>query len=159
MKKTRSSGTTISCSSNCLENIGNCFNFIWIKTSRNADWTYLIMKVRQMRANIYINGKDREKRTNERTNDAKIHDWIEYDSRKWRKPVFPARQSAVPAIFRKYRELLSTIFYVNKNENKKISQLRPMKVWKNGAFRHISVFFGWKRKFLKNWTGSYFEHC
>ena len=34
---------------------------------QDADWTYLIMKVRQMRANLDINRKDREKRTNERT--------------------------------------------------------------------------------------------
>ena len=33
----------------------------------DADWTYLIMKVRQMRANKDINGKDPEKQTNERT--------------------------------------------------------------------------------------------
>ena len=42
----------------------------------DADWTYLIMKVRQMRANIDINRKDPEKQrtsegTNERTNERK----------------------------------------------------------------------------------------
>ena len=34
------------------------------KNKQDADWTYLIMKVRQMKANVDINGKDREKRTN-----------------------------------------------------------------------------------------------
>ena len=33
-----------------------------------------------------------------------------------KKPVFPARQSAVPAIFTKYWELLLTISYVKKSK-------------------------------------------
>ena len=46
------------------------------------------------------------------------------------------------------------------NNNKEISQLRPMKVWKKKSFSaYFRFFFGWKRKFHKNWTGSYFEHC
>ena len=35
----------------------------------DADWTYLMMKVSQMREDIDINGKDTEKRMNEHTNE------------------------------------------------------------------------------------------
>ena len=103
------------------------------------------MKVRQMKANIDINGKDPENRTNERTNERtkqKFMNELSTTRENEENPFFPAPQSAVPAIFRKYRELLSTIFYVNKN--KEISQLSPMKICKNGDFRHISGIFGRK---------------
>ena len=67
-----------------------------------------------------------------------------------KKTRFPARQSAVPAIFTKYWELLSTTFYVKK-KNKKHKE--------NDDFRHISGIFGRKKVFLKNRTRPCFGHC
>ena len=62
-------------------------------------------------------------------------------------------KKAVPAIFRKYWELPSTI--MPKKKHKEISKLSPMKISKKGDFPHISGIFGRKIFFLKNRT----RHC
>ena len=89
-------------------------------------------------------------------NRAEIHEWnIEQDSRNWRKSFFfTARQSAVPAIFTKYWELLSLHFMW---KNKKYKEKVPWKCAKTA----ISGIFGRKKVFLKNRTQTRpcFGHC
>ena len=57
--------------------------------------------------------------------------------------------------FTKYWELLLTISYVKKQE---LYRKGPMKMCKNGDFRHISGIFDRKKMFLKNRTRPSFEH-
>ena len=77
---------------------------------------------------------------NERTNKQSKNSWMNWvQLEKMKKTCFPSTAISCSGNFRKYWELLSIIFYVNKN--KEILQLRPMKLWKNCDFRHISNIF------------------
>ena len=119
----------------------------------DADWTYLMMKISQMRENIDINGKDTEKGTNERTKEKSKNSWMKYwvkDSRNLRKSRFSGTSiGCFGNIAEIFRQLPSTIFHV-----KKITRVRG----KNPKTA-ISGIFDRKSTLTENSALSYFRYC
>ena len=103
---------------------------------------------------------------------AKFHEKIWSTAPEIQEIPFFRRKLAVPAIFEKFRvqkKVLMTIepclmvgIVINNIfewKNNEIKGKSPMKICKNGEFRHISGNFGRKKIFLKNRTQPCFGHC
>ena len=117
-----------------------------------------IMKVRQMRANIGINGKDPEKRTNEQTNERAngrmeqefMNEIVSTTREIKENPLFGHKNK----LFRQFLENIEDCYQQYfMRKSKGISKLSPMKIRKK---RRFLAYFWPVKKFSQKWDSGMF---
>ena len=123
----------------------------------DVDWTYLMMKVSQMREN----NRSLEKilkieRTKERMEQKFMYIEILSTTREIEENPFFKHDDR---LFRQFLENIGNCYQQHLMWNKqKISQLKPKKIYKSGDFRHVFGMSSRKKNFLENRTQSCFGH-